>query len=100
MSQAEEVARNMQALGKISVRITADVTAAMAGLAKVQRAVERLAAPLRWRLVVDDPFDDPRPASVLEWVRQARDIVAHDFWMAADRPSRSPGARWERRGKR
>lgn len=48
------------------------------------------------RLVVDDPYDRT-PTNAGELAQQMRDIVLHEFWMAADRPERSPGARWVRR---
>ncbi len=68
--------------------------AALVPFANAMRAVMERLTPRR-RLVVEDPFTW-RPTSLRGWGRQAGAIMLHEFWMAAERPERSPGARWVR----
>lgn len=78
--------------------ITAGVRAWEASMMKVADAIALFAerVGVLQRLIVEDPFDW-RPRTFRETLVQMRDVILHEFWMAADRPARSPGARWVRR---
>lgn len=82
-----------------TMRAVADVAAAMG--ATLRRAFETFASAFRPRLelVVDDPAAR-RPTSLRELLEQMRDLVLHEFWLAAERPERSPGARYVRARRR
>lgn len=86
-----------------SVSVRVDVSTALLAMCKMEEAMRNLQAAIGHRIVrslrvpvlmVDDPFDE-RPASFMAWLEQAGAILRHEFWMAAGRPERSPGARWE-----
>lgn len=67
-----------------------------AAFRRMGEALSRAFRPFVWELVVDDPADR-RPTTLRGVLEQMRDIVLHGFWVEAERPERSPGARYVRR---
>lgn len=81
----------MRELGRGMHALADAVTKAGAAFAKALRLP-------RYELVVEDPATW-RPVSLRGVLAQMRAIVLHDFWTAAARPERSPGARYVLRSR-